>query len=79
MQNVFSMTNDFERLNLRTLLELYMNEAKEFSSALSRGESWNLLKEKRTRIKHLSECINRKYKEQHIDSERRRDLPPHGD
>jgi|GEM_PF-2743885 len=72
------MENDYGRLNLRTLLELYMDEAKEFSTALSNGASWDLLKEKRMNIKLLSEFINRKYKEQYY-LERRRDLPPLGD
>jgi hypothetical protein len=73
-----TMEHDYGRLDLRTLLELYMDEAKEFSSALSKGASWDILKEKRMHIKLLSEYINRKYKEQYY-SERRRDLPPHGD
>ena len=72
------MEHDYGRLNIRTLLELYMEEAKEFSDALSKGASWEILRERRMTIKLLSEHINRKYKEQYY-SERRRDLPPHGD
>ncbi len=72
------MEQDYGRLDLRTLLELYMDEAKELSVALSNGASWDVLKEKRMHIKLLSEHINSKYKQQYY-TERRRDAPPHGD
>jgi hypothetical protein len=72
------MEKDFVKMDLRTLLETYMTEAKEFSQALSNGASWDVLREKRMYIKLLSELINRKYKDQY-NSERRRNMPPHGD
>jgi len=72
------MNNDFAQMDMKLLLETYMTEAKEFSEAFSRGASWETLREKRMYIRMLSECINRRYNETHY-SERRRDMPPHGD
>jgi len=72
------MDKDFAQMDMKLLLETYMTEAKEFSEALSRGASWETLREKRMYIKMLSEFINRRYKETYY-SDRRRDMPPHGD
>lgn len=72
------MEKDLVKMDLSTLLENYMMEAKDFSEALSNGASWDMLREKRMYIRMLSEHINIRYKEQY-NSERRRDLPPHGD
>lgn len=73
------MERDLEKYDLRTLLELYMREAKEFSSALQNNGSWLELKTKRLRIKEISACISKKYQDQYNSSARRRDMPPHGD
>jgi hypothetical protein len=70
--------NDIERLDLRSLLELYMEESREFSTALSRGASWEELKNRRQIIKYINACIKHKYTENY-DTSRRRDQPPHGD
>lgn len=72
------MEKDFVQMDMKTLLETYMTEAKAFSEALSRGASWETLREKRMYIRMLSESINRRYKESY-HPERRRDSPPHGD
>jgi hypothetical protein len=73
------MERDFEQYDLRTLLELYMQEAKEFSSALENSRSWEELRARRLRIKEISASISKKYQEQYDSSARRRDMPPHGD
>jgi hypothetical protein len=73
------MEQSFERCELRELLDLYMHEARDFSNALSSGATWEVLREKRSRIKEISSFINRKYSEQYSSAQRRRDTPPHGD
>lgn len=73
------MERDFEQYDLRTLLELYMREAKDFSYALQNNRSWEELRTKRLRIKEISACISKKYQDQYDSSARRRDMPPHGD
>ena len=72
------MELEFERCDLRTLLDAYMKESKEFSTALEGGATWQSLQERRNRIRQISALINKKYEELH--GERRlRDKPPHGD
>ena len=72
------MSNEFEKYDLATLLSIYMEESKAFSAALSNGTSWQTLRDKRVRIREISECINKKYKNNYNDASRRRDnLPPH--
>lgn len=72
------MENELEKYDLATLLTMYMEESKAFSAALSKGASWQLLREQRIRIRKISECINKKYKDNYDRSGRRRDnLPPH--
>ena len=74
------MMRDFEQLDLRTLLELYLQETKAFSAALGRGANWNELETQRLRIRELSDCINRKTKEESVKGHRQRgSKPPHGD
>jgi hypothetical protein len=72
------MKNEFEHYDLRTLLDIYMKESKEFSTALEAGASWQILQEKRTRISLINFLINKKYDEAN-GSERFRNRPPHGD
>ena len=72
------MENEFEHYDLRTLLDLYMKESKEFSTALEAGASWKILQEKRTRIRLVNFLINKRYDETK-GSERFRNRPPHGD
>jgi hypothetical protein len=72
------MEKEFERLDLRTLLDSYMQESKEFSTALKAGASWQTLQERRDRIRRISALINKKYDELYGTS-RRRHRPPHGD
>lgn len=72
------MENEFERLNLRTLLEIYMEESKKFSTALRAGASWQALLEKRVRIRSIGLFINKKYDE--LSREPRcHNQPLHGD
>jgi hypothetical protein len=73
------MEHEFERYDLRTLLELYLNESKEFSEALTGNRPWEELKVKRLRVKEISAWISKRYQEQYTSSHRRRDAPPHGD
>ena len=73
------MERGFEQYDLHTLLELYMQEAKDFSQALQNNRSWEELKAKRLRIKEISASISKKYQQQYDSSARRRDMPPHGD
>jgi hypothetical protein len=73
------MGQELERYDLRTLLELYMQESKAFSAALSGGATWQELRDRRVRIKKINECINQKYNADHPTGRRRDDLPPHGD
>lgn len=70
---------DIERLDLQGLLDLYMQESKEFSAALSRGASWEELKDRRQVIKHINEYISKKYTKHYGEGRRRDDQPPHGD
>jgi hypothetical protein len=72
------MEKEFERLDLRTLLDTYMKESKEFSTALKAGASWQSLEKRRDRIRQISTLINKKYDELY-GTDRRRDKPPHGD
>ena len=72
------MENELEQCDLRTLLEAYMMESREFSTALQAGASWQTLKDRRDRIRHISSIINKKYDELY-SSQRRRHNPPHGD
>jgi hypothetical protein len=72
------MSNEFEKYDLASLLSMYMEESKAFSLALNKGASWQALREKRQRIREISECINKKYQDSYRHSGRRRDnLPPH--
>ena len=72
------MSYEFEKYDLAALLSMYMEESKAFSQALNKGASWHALREKRVRIREISECINKKYKENYSQLGRRRDnLPPH--
>lgn len=71
------MKNEFEQYDLAALLSMYMEESKAFSTALSRGASWQELREKRIRIRKINECINTKYGQGYTQEDRRRDnLPP---
>lgn len=72
------MENEFEHYDLRTLLDLYIKESKDFSTALKAGASWHVLQEKRTRIRLINFLINKKHDETN-GSERFRNKPPHGD
>lgn len=72
------MSKELEKYELTALLALYMEEAKAFSEALNQGASWQALRERRVRIREISEYINKKYRDQYDHSGRRRDnLPPH--
>lgn len=71
--------NDIERLDLQSLLDLYMQESREFSAALSQGASWEELKDRRQVIKLINECISNKYIKHYGNGRRRDDQPPHGD
>ena len=70
------MKNEFEKYDLATLLSMYMEESKAFSTALSRGASWQELKEKRVRIRKINECISAKNAQTYEPEERRRDNQP---
>lgn len=72
------MEKELDRLDLRTLLETYMNESRAFSEALKAGASWQSLEDRRDRIRKISRLINKKY-EGIYGMQRRRDKPPHGD
>jgi len=77
-QSGIPMSNELEKYDLASLLLLYMEESKAFSEALNKGASWQALRERRLRIREISECINKKYKGHDSHSGRRRDdLPPH--
>lgn len=73
------MKNEWEQCDLNALLELYMKESKAFSIALSRGASWNELREKRVRIRTLNEYIQEKTQEAALynNCRRRDNKPPH--
>lgn len=72
------MGNEFEQYDLATLLSIYMKETKAFSDALSKGASWQELREAHLRIRLINESINQKYQENYTHSGRRRDnKPPH--
>ena len=68
--------NEYEQYDLKTLLSKYMEEAKAFSEAISKGESWQVLREKRIRIQQLNEQINKKYKEGYRQGRRRDGYSP---
>ena len=71
---------NLEKYDLRVLLDLYMEASRDFSSALTKGISWDELRRRRNRIMKISECISQKYKEQQSATDRRRDSQaPHGD
>jgi hypothetical protein len=72
------METNWEKEDLRTLLDAYMRESKLFSADLQGGASWLELQEMRLRIRRLHELINKKYDEIY-DSQRVRYKPPHGD
>ena len=72
------MEQDFERYNIQNLLELYLEESREFSVALESGESWKQLQRLRDRIRRISELINKRYDEEYGGSHRLRHRPPHG-
>ena len=72
------MEQDFERYNISNLLELYLEESKEFSVALEKGESWKQLQRLRDRIRRISELINKRYDEEYGGAQRLRHRPPHG-
>jgi hypothetical protein len=76
--NCQPMENEFEHYDLRTLLDIYMKESKEFSTALKAGASWQTLQERRTRIRLINFLINKRYDEAN-GPQRFRDKPPHGD
>jgi hypothetical protein len=54
---------ELEQNDIGALLELYMNESKEFSKALESGVTWKILQEKRGRVSEVGELISRKYDE----------------
>jgi hypothetical protein len=68
----FYVMNELEQHDLSTLLALYMEEAKAFTTALNRGDSWQSLQEKRRRIQLLNEQINIKYQQSYPQQERKR-------
>lgn len=71
------MMNEFEQYDLATLQSMYMEASRAFSAALSRGASWETLREKRKRIREISECISAKTSQNNTEPGRRRDgLPP---
>jgi len=72
------MEPEFERFDLRTLLDIYMKESKEFSVALQEGASWQALQERRLRIRAINHFISKKYDELY-SGYRLRNKPPHGD
>ena len=72
------MEQDFERYNIHNLLELYLEESKEFSLALENGESWKNLQRLRDRIRRISNLINKRYDEEYGGAQRIRHRPPHG-
>ena len=51
---------ELEQNDIRALLELYMNESKEFSKALESAATWKILQEKRGRVSEVGELISRK-------------------
>jgi hypothetical protein len=72
------MKSSFQQYDLNKLLEMYMQEGRAFSEALSKGASWQELKERHILIRMINECINEKYKDQYKQMNRRRDeKPPH--
>jgi hypothetical protein len=72
------MEQDFERYNIHNLIELYLEESKEFSIALENGESWKQLQRLRDRIRRISELINKRYEQEYPNAHRLRHRPPHG-
>jgi hypothetical protein len=70
------MKQEWEQCDLNTLLELYKKESKAFSMALSRGASWNELREKRIKIRTLNEYIQEISQEAEPQNSRRRDNKP---
>jgi hypothetical protein len=73
------MEQDFERYNIHNLLELYLEESREFSSALESGVSWKQLQMLRDRIRRISELINKKYEQEYGGPQRVRYRPPTGE
>jgi hypothetical protein len=72
------MKKELEDLGLHALLDTYMQESKEFSTALNNGASWEDLQQRRIRMRLISIFINKKYDEKYGE-QRRRNKPPHGD
>ena len=72
------MEQDFERYNIHNLLELYLKESREFSTALETGATWRQLHRLRDRIRRISELINKKYNEEYGGAHRERNKPPAG-
>ncbi|HEX2609244.1 MAG TPA: hypothetical protein VHK91_17805 [Flavisolibacter sp.] len=72
------MNKELERLDFKSLLDLYMSESESFSTALGSGASWMELQDRRSRIREISTLISRKY-DQVYNVERQRHRPPHGD
>ena len=70
------MKNEFEKYDLATLLSMYTEESRAFSTALSRGASWQELREMRARIRKINECINAKNIQNGQEERRRDNLPP---
>jgi len=69
---------ELEQNDIRALLELYMNESKEFSKALETGATWKILQEKRGRVSEIGELINRKYDEIYGQERKRYFVAPAG-
>jgi hypothetical protein len=72
------MKKKLDDLGLPALLDAYMQESKEFSTALNNGASWENLQERRIHMRLINILINRKYDEKY-GQQRRRNKPPHGD
>lgn len=64
--------------DLRYLLDLYLKESKNFSTALEEGASWQTLQEMRVGLRELNNVISQKY-DALYGSRRLRHQPPHGD
>ena len=72
------MMKEIEQNDLRTLLEIYMNESKEFSKALEFGATWKILQEKRGKVKVIGELISKRYGEMY-GKERTQYITPYND
>ncbi|MBA2746047.1 MAG: hypothetical protein H0U44_07480 [Flavisolibacter sp.] len=56
------MEQDFERMNIKRLLDLYMEESRIFSKALESGICWRQLHMLSNRIRRIGNLINFKRK-----------------